>query len=320
MANYTFKIVTSDCRFWDVESESWSTAGCEVSPISNSKFTRCLCNHLTSFASGVFVPPNQINFDTVFDDLGAKLLDNNAVLITISCMIFVYLVASVWARRKDKQDVEKWGVAPLADNVIGDRYFYQLSVHTGMRGSAGTRSRVSFVLSGDGGDTGVRQLIDEKGKKVFNRSSVNQYVMGVPKGLGPLSYLRIWHDNSGKKKHQGWYLSKVIVTDLQTNQIYFFLCNRWLAVEEDDGMIDRILPVAGNSDVTNFNHLFFSQTKKNFTDSHLWISVFSRPQKSYFTRVQRVGCILSLVFTTMMADAMFYKVSDNMENTMSFEI
>ncbi|XP_050394123.2 polycystic kidney disease protein 1-like 2 isoform X2 [Patella vulgata] len=320
MSNYTFKIVTSDCRYWSKENEEWLTDGCQVSPLSNVNFTRCMCTHLTSFGSGIFVPPNQISFNTVFNNLGAKLADNNAVLITLCVIIFLYFVGTIWARRKDRQDVEKWGVAPLADNIIGDKYFYQITVHTGMRGSAGTRSKVSFVLSGDDGDTGVRQLIDEKAKKVFNRASVNQYIMGTSECLGPLSYLRVWHDNSGKNKHQGWYLSKIIVTDLQTNQSYFFLCNRWLAVEEDDGMIDRILPVAGNSDVTNFNHLFFSETKKNFTDSHLWISIFARPSRSHFTRVQRVACILSLVFTTMMADAMFYKVDENMDNKLSFKL
>lgn len=54
---------------------------------------------------------------------------------------------------------------------------------------------------------------------------------------------------------------------------YCFLCNRWLAVEEDDGMIDRLLPVASKEDMTNFQNLFMTKTKKSFTDSHLWIDL-----------------------------------------------
>ena len=76
----------------------------QVSPLSNSNYTRCLCDHLTSFGAGFFVPPNTISFDTVFDDLGGKLLDNNAVLITICVIFLLYLLVLVWARRKDKQD------------------------------------------------------------------------------------------------------------------------------------------------------------------------------------------------------------------------
>ncbi|XP_071106159.1 polycystin family receptor for egg jelly-like [Haliotis cracherodii] len=320
MTNYTISFSTAVCRFWSERDDKWVTDGCQVSELSNSRFTRCLCNHLTAFASGVFTPPNSINFNTVFNNLGAKLLDNNAVLITLCVIFFLYIVCAIWARRKDKRDVERWGVAPLADNVIADKYFYQITVFTGMRSGAGTRSRVSFVLSGDDADTGVRDMADEKGVKVFNRSSVNQFVMGVSECLGPLSYLRMWHDNSGKGKQQGWYLSKVVVSDLQTGESFFFLCNRWLAVEEDDGMVDRVMPVAGTGDVLTFNHLFFSNTKKSLTDSHLWISVFARPQRSNFTRVQRVSCILSLLATTMLADAMFYKTEGKHDAAYSFTL
>ena len=88
---------------------------------------------------------------------------------------------------------------------------------------------------------------------------------------------------------------------------YIFLCNRWLAVEEDDGSVDRILPVAGREDLVDFQHLFFTETQRSLRDSHLWISVFSRPSRSNFSRVQRLSCITCLLLATMMADAMFYQ-------------
>ena len=88
---------------------------------------------------------------------------------------------------------------------------------------------------------------------------------------------------------------------------FFFLCNRWLAVEEEDGMVDRLLPVANINDVTNFSNLFSTTTRKKLTDSHLWISVLSRPNRSHFTRVERVTVILSLLYTTMVANAMFFR-------------
>ena len=79
----------------------------QVSSESTSQVTRCLCDHLTSFAAGVFVPPNSINFATVFTDLGAKLRDNNSVLASLAVIVVLYIVTSVWARRMDKKDVEK---------------------------------------------------------------------------------------------------------------------------------------------------------------------------------------------------------------------
>ena len=90
------------------------------------------------------------------------------------------------------------------------------------------------------------------------------------------------------------------------NSRYFFLCGRWLAVEEDDGLIDRILPVAGRDDIIRFEHLFFDKARRKLFDDHLWLSIVGRPSRSNFTRLQRLTCILCLLFTTMLANAMWY--------------
>ena len=55
--------------------------------------------------------------------------------------------------------------------------------------------------------------------------------------LGALNYARIWHDNSGKGKFSGWYLNYMAVQDLQTKEKFFFIANRWFAVEMDDGEV-----------------------------------------------------------------------------------
>lgn len=64
----------------------------------------------------------------------------------------------------------QWGVLPLCDNILTDTCFYEITVYTGMRRGAGTRSNISFVLAGDYADTGVRQLKDIKGAKVMLNS------------------------------------------------------------------------------------------------------------------------------------------------------
>jgi hypothetical protein len=48
--------------------------------------------------------------------------------------------------------------------------------------------------------------------------SINNYILGVEDSLGPLTFLRIWHDNSGKGSKRGWFLDQVHVTDLQTGE------------------------------------------------------------------------------------------------------
>ena len=54
----------------------------------------------------------------------------------------------------------QWMVGYLLDNYVGDDRFYLMTVYTGLRSGAGTRSNVSFILTGRKADTGVRQLSD----------------------------------------------------------------------------------------------------------------------------------------------------------------
>jgi len=48
-----------------------------------------------------------INFETVFDDLGQKLIDNVAVWATIVAFIVAYIPFAVLARHLDKKDALK---------------------------------------------------------------------------------------------------------------------------------------------------------------------------------------------------------------------
>ena len=69
-----------------------------------------------------------------------------------------------------------------------------------------------------------------------------------------------------------------------------------------------------------FGHLFASSARKNLSDGHLWFSVVARPPASRFTRVQRVSCCLCLLYTTMLANVMFYGVVQSGEGSKAVEI
>ena len=43
-------------------------------------------------------------------------------------------------------------------------------------------------------------------------------MMSVEESLGDLSFIKIWHDNSGKDSLASWYLDHIIITDLQTTK------------------------------------------------------------------------------------------------------
>lgn len=122
----------------------------------------------------------------------------------------------------------------MVDNLSIDIFHYLITVHTGIGKDAGTTSNISFVISGELGDTGVRKLNDGKIKvcslefplknihliklKEFRSGSVRNFVLSTESPLGSLLCLRIWHDNSGEKNKASWYLSMINVMDLQTGE------------------------------------------------------------------------------------------------------
>lgn len=85
-------------------------------------------------------------------------------------------------------------------------------------------------------------------------------------------------------------------------------------------MIERTLTPATKEELTNFGLLFSTEARKNLTDNHLWFSVVARPPKSTFTRVQRLSCCLSVILTTMLANAMFYQVGDESSTGTSIHV
>ncbi|XP_072167996.1 polycystin-1-like protein 2 [Diadema setosum] len=285
------------------EESQWKKDGCQVSPASNATHTVCLCDHLTMFGAGFQIPMNKIDLT---QSAFTKLHENPVVFAFMVCCLCIYLVVVLWARKADKRDVAKAGVTPLADNKPGDRFHYEVTVFTGAKSGAGTTARVSIIITGDHMDSGVRLLHDPK-RRLFESGGTDSFLLTSPRSFGDLLHVRIWHNNTGKSP--GWFLSRLAVKDLVTNKMFYFMANRWLAVEEDDGLIDRVIPVAGQSELTTFGHLFSTKTRRNLSDGHLWFSVFNRPVKSRFTRVQRVSCCLSLLFSAMMANIFFYNIN-----------
>lgn len=87
----------------------------------------------------------------------------------------------------------------------------------------------------------------------------------------------------------------------------YFIFDDWLAVEKGQGIIDRVILVATVKELKSFTHLFTQSIKKKLSDEHLWFSVFSRPVRSNFSRLQRLSCCVSLLFCTMISNAMFYR-------------
>ena len=193
-------------------------------------------------------------------------------------------------------------------NHVTDTHQYQVIIYTGFRRNAGTSANVGLMLSGELGKS-RKCLLKSSKREVLKRGHVDSFLVTTTGSLGPLDYLRIWHDNTGSDP--AWFLNRVVVLDSETGRAENFLCYCWLAVDEGDGQIQRLLPIAGTQDLKRFRHLFVSRATSELTDAHLWFSVAFRPVSSPFTRVQRVSCCLTLLLTSMMANAMWYGTGES---------
>ncbi|XP_041496830.1 lipoxygenase homology domain-containing protein 1 isoform X2 [Microtus oregoni] len=124
------------------------------------------------------------------------------------------------------------------DMPRGNRY--EIKVYTGDVMGAGTDADVFINIFGEYGDTGERRLENEKDN--FEKGAEDKFMLDAP-DLGQLMKINVGHNNKGGSA--GWFLSKIIIEDFGNKRKYDFPLNRWLALDEDDGKIQRDILVGG---------------------------------------------------------------------------
>ncbi|XP_016306772.1 lipoxygenase homology domain-containing protein 1-like [Sinocyclocheilus anshuiensis] len=119
---------------------------------------------------------------------------------------------------------------------------YTVTVTTGDVYGAGTDANVFITLYGDMGDTGERKLSKSENSNKFERGSVDTFTLEAV-DLGQVFKIRVRHDNS--MLSADWYLEQVEVVDQDTEEVFLFLCERWLSRKKEDKRIDRVFYVKG---------------------------------------------------------------------------
>ena len=115
---------------------------------------------------------------------------------------------------------------------------YIITISTGDVRNAGTNSNVYVVLHGGVGNAETSGKIWlESGK--FQRGITDIFNVDVSTMLSPLSHIEVGHDNTGVGP--GWFLDSVTVYCPPTGIEQFFACTKWLATDEGDGLIKRLL-------------------------------------------------------------------------------
>ncbi|KAM9858421.1 lipoxygenase homology domain-containing protein 1 [Aulostomus maculatus] len=124
-----------------------------------------------------------------------------------------------------------------------ETHTYQVSVRTGDMYRAGTDANVFLTIYGDLGDTGERKLAkSENNKNKFERGEVDKFTIEAV-DLGQVFKIRIRHDNT--MMAADWYLDQVEVMDVESEEVYMFLCERWLSTKKEDKRLERTFFVKG---------------------------------------------------------------------------
>ena len=189
-------------------------------------------------------------------------------------------------------------------------YFYDVVIGTGVWRNSGTTASVNITITGETDE--LRQVLLRKegdSGEFFSRGSVNGFAVITSESIGPLKSITLEHDNSGESP--SWFVETVTISDRQTEEQWSFSINRWLAVEKEDGLIEATV---NNRTPSTFSSEIRSRFGRKIADSHLWMSVFSKASSSTFTRVQRASCCLSVLFSAMIANAMFYNIGGKSES------
>ena len=94
-----------------------------------------------------------------------------------------------------------------------------------------------------------------------------------------------------------------------------FICDKWLTPDTEKHIAQCELNV---TKAQPFTYAFRVISQQSMRDQHVWVSIFTCPQHSTFTRVQRLTCGFAIVMSTMLANIMFYKVKSPAHDALIF--
>jgi len=130
----------------------------------------------------------------------------------------------------------------------GEQTTYCLKVKTGLEKGAGTDANIFAIIHGD---KGITQKLELK----YSLTNANKFERGCldifnldASDVGTLSKVVIGHDNSGIGA--SWYLDCVEISNLVTNDSWFFPCAQWFDKSKGDKKIEReLFPSEKTSDL-----------------------------------------------------------------------
>ncbi|KAF7653465.1 hypothetical protein LDENG_00082420 [Lucifuga dentata] len=288
-------VFTSLCQYYNMRERRWSSEGLRPLEGSSLHAAHCLTQHLTMFGASVFVHPGAV---VLLPPVGGPVR-NVLVGVVSAVLLLIHLLVGLIAYKLDHLDSLRLSWVPLCGRP--GLYQYRVLVKTGWRRGAGTTAHVGISLYGVN-RSGSRHLQRDG---AFQRSGLDHFHLETDDNLGEVWKIRIWHDNTGLDP--SWYVQHVVVWDLQTDHMFFFLLEDWLSVEnQKNGTVEKEVLASCPEELSQFSRVLSSQLLFGMVERHLWLSLWERPTHSRFTRGQRVTCSALLLHLYLALGALWY--------------
>ncbi|XP_051522562.1 polycystin-1 [Myxocyprinus asiaticus] len=284
------------CQFFNLKESRWSSEGLSSLSGSRPHTAHCLTQHLTMFGASLFIHPEAV----LLLPPSEEPVRNMLVGIVCGVLLLIHLLVGVIAHKLDHLESLRLCCVPLCGQK--GRYKYRVLVKTGWKGGSGTTAHVGISLYGLN-KSGSRHLQREG---AFLRNSLDDFQIETDANLGEIWKIRIWHDNTGLDP--SWYLQHVIIWDIQTDNMFFFLVEDWLSVENEknSGRVEKVVLASCPQELQQFKRILCAQLLFGLREHHLWISLWERPAHSRFSRAQRVTCCALLLHLYLAAGTVWY--------------
>ncbi|XP_076807291.1 polycystin family receptor for egg jelly-like isoform X2 [Clavelina lepadiformis] len=328
LINVTLTSFILNCLHWEDRMRDWGESSCKVH--QNAGIFNCECDvdQVTTnrvkrsgeeeipqiiYASHLLVFPNKINYDQLSWNLWEQFQQNPVIISVLLVFYVIYALLLIWARCKDKDAQKKGLFIEVADNSPNDQYRYYVTIYTGSRPNAGTTATVSMRLLGKRQRSNAH-VIQRENENVLSVGSVESFLITTPRSLGDIKAVRMWRNDGGSSPK--WYLERMVVRDLETNECWFFLCGTRFS-----DVTEYTFRAATLEELQVSNKLFLLKCENHFKDRHVWYSLYGmRPwQHGVMTRVERAATCSLFIFMVMITSMMFHGHSHALDgNVLTF--
>lgn len=132
-----------------------------------------------------------------------------------------------WLERDQSDQKTDWMLVAEPENE--NEHVYAVRVRTGGKFTAGTAANVYITLQGTRGSSPEYRL--DTPDNDFRRNQLDTFRICTTEDLGPLTRIRIRHDNKGLLP--GWFLEEIRIEETGTENRWYFPCDRWLKKKDD---------------------------------------------------------------------------------------